>query len=735
MPKASPSLQSFNAGELSPHVLARSDLQKYAAGSVRTENFLPLLEGPAERRPGTRFIAEAPGRCWLTPFQFDLERQYVLEWSHQRLRAYFGRQLVVGAAPPAPMEVVTPYTEADLTNPDGTLALSFAQSADVVYIAHPRYPLHVLSRVTANAFSLAEAPLRGGPFEDLHAGTVTLTASGQVGTVTVTASAPVFDPLDAPAHGRTLVYLEADNGAAIAQWVPGTTYNNGDHVRVGERIYRQVNGGAAVSGNVTPVHTMGQRADGGPSSCRWLYLHSGWGWGHIAAVASATSATVVVESMLPSTGATTRWALSLFRRRTGFAAAIALHRQRLVLAGRQWFAMSVSRDFLDFSARDADVQSADMSIVGRIDDGMMDDAVWLSSQDVLLVGTRGGEYAVSALSESEPLGPGNVAARVQSTQGSSQVAPLKVGAATLFVQRGGRRVRDTRYEFTGDGYATTDLTRLARHIARPSVVQMAWAQEPYGTVWVVRSDGVLLSLTYDREQDVVAWARHPRRGRDRSVAAIVAPDQASEDVYLAVERQVGAETRWHVEVMPAGWVLGQPPEAAWYVDAGVEVVSAVPVGVVGGLAHLEGLEVVILADGAVQPRRVVTGGQVTLQEPARRVIVGLPYRSVLRPVRIEAGAADGTSQGKTRRIHKIVFRLLASSGLARVGRTEASARPLRERHPSTPMDSLEAPADFEQVVPWAGGYGVEDDIVIVVDDPVPTTVAAVYPQIHVQDAR
>jgi len=733
VPKVSPSIQSFNAGELSPHVMARTDLAKYASGAVRMENFLPLLEGPAERRPGTRYVATAPGRCWLTPFQFDLERQYVLEWSHLKLRAYYQRGLLMHNS--VPFEISTPYTEADLTAPDGNLALTWVQSADVIYLAHPKYPLHILSRVTATSFTLAEAFPNGGPFEDIHAGTVTLQASGHVGVVTLTASDPVFDDDDAPAKGRTLVLLEADLGGSVVQWTPGTSFANGSLVRVGERIYQQVNGGTATSGGVTPSHTTGIRADGGAGSCLWNYLHSGWGYGYISAVASPTSATLVVQSYLPSTAPTTRWALSLFRERTGWAAAVALHRQRLVLAGRQWVAMSVVRDFLDFRTRDADSQAPDQAIVVALDEGQMDDAVWLSSQDVLLVGTRGAEYALGPLADAEPLGPGNIAARVQTSQGSASVQPTRVDSATVFVQRGGTQVRDTRYEFERDRYASTDLTRLARHVCKPSVVQMSWSPETFGCLWLVRSDGVLLSLTYDRDQDVVAWARHPRQGLTRSVATVVAPDMSEDDVYLVTERVVQSVTQWHVEVLAAGWQSDDLPAEAWYVDAGVEVVAPGGTTVVGGLAHLEGHTVSVLVDGAVHPDRVVFGGQVTLQAPATRAIAGLGYQSVLQPTRLEAGAADGTAQGKTRRVHKLVVRLLASSGETKVGRSVASAQPVRGRHPSTPLDSAAPPADMEVVVPWPGGYGHEDDIVVVVDAPVPATVAALYPQLHVQDAR
>ena len=80
---------------------------------------------------------------------------------------------------------------------------------------------------------------------------------------------------------------------------------------MGDRIYQQVSGGTYTSGTVTPSHTQGVRADGGAGSCQWWYLHSGWGFGYLSPVSSPTSATLVVQSYLPSTLATTRWATPL----------------------------------------------------------------------------------------------------------------------------------------------------------------------------------------------------------------------------------------------------------------------------------------------------------------------------------------------------------------------------------------------------------------------------------------
>ena len=48
---------SFNGGEYSPKIDARSDTEKYTGGCRTLSNMIPLIFGGAERRPGTEFIS------------------------------------------------------------------------------------------------------------------------------------------------------------------------------------------------------------------------------------------------------------------------------------------------------------------------------------------------------------------------------------------------------------------------------------------------------------------------------------------------------------------------------------------------------------------------------------------------------------------------------------------------------------------------------------------------------
>jgi hypothetical protein len=82
----------------------------------------------------------------------------------------------------------------------------------------------------------------------------------------------------------------------------------------------------------------------------------------------------------------------------------------------------------------------------------------------------------------------------------------------------------------------------------------------------------------------------------------------------------------------------------------------------GGLSHIEGKTVSILADGAVMPQQVVTSGAISLQRAATKIIVGLPYQSDLQTLPMTLNV-DGFGQGRMKNVNKAWLRVYKSSGI------------------------------------------------------------------------
>lgn len=426
-----------------------------------------------------------------------------------------------GAVRPTPAQldnvaVVTGAVEIASPWPEEALfALKFAQSADTLYIAHPDYPPMKLLRRAHDEWSLERVEFADGPWLDGNAGPVTLTLSHTSGfNRTLTASEDLFDAGD-----------------------------------VGRPVRIQ--------------HT------------------NEWGWAVIADVLSATAATIHIFGDFNGTAAVKTWRLGAWSDRTGWPACVTFHEQRLCWAGEksspQAFRASKSSDFQNMSPSETDGAVFDDHALNYVIGANQVNAIrWLSSTRSLLLGTTGGTWPVRANSLDDPLTPANIQIKRANTFGSADLQPLDVGDVVLYASPAGRKLRELGYFFERDNFAAPDVSILAEHITEGGIRQIDFAQEPNGVVFAVRGDGVLLGMTYEREQNVIAWQRHVLGGshaggaaKTESVAVVPSPATGESQVWLVVRRTVGGVEVRHVEFMSTGAGSEGTVEDAYFVDCGL----------------------------------------------------------------------------------------------------------------------------------------------------------------------
>ena len=780
--KASPILSSFNAGELSPALDGRVDLGKYATGCKTMENFIPLIQGPALRRSGTRFVEEvkySEDKTWLVRFEFSENQAFILEFGDFYIRFYTNHGRLLFSTPDAWVtgnayvigdlvieggvsyycvsnhtsgtfatdessgfwyaltsniyEIPTLYSTADLVNANNTLKLRFVQSGDVVYFVHPDYPPQKLSRFAATTWTMTSVDFDGGPFEDVDPdAAITVHASAETGAVTLTASANLF----VASNVGSLFFLEQKAVDIIPQWEVGKTIAIGNRRRSDGKTYEALTAGT--TGSIRPTHSSGAVFDGDPG-VQWQFRDPVYGWVKITAFSSATSVTATVISRIPQGAvgggnATNRWAFSRWSDLTGYPSQIAFFRERLVFGTRQILDFSVAADFENFSSKNTSGEvTADMAIAIQISSDQVNTIEWLAPSEGLLIGTSGGEFVAGELTMDEPLGPGNIKITQQSLFGSKSVVPTQIGEVIVFVQRSGKKVRELQYEFSSNGYKSTDLTVLADHISNGGIIDLAYQQEPHSILWAVREDGVLLGFTYNREQDVLGWHRHLIGGNGvvECLANIPNPNGTQDDLWMIVKRTIDGVTRRYVEYLETDFASDTGLEDAFFVDSGLSY-SGSATSTLFGLDHLEGETVQVLTNGAAHPDRVVVSGGITLQVPVTKASVGLGFTSILQTMRIDAGAQDGTSQGKTKRITKAVIRFLNTLG-AKSGPAVDSTDTIIFRRPSDDMNQPPALFTGDKLLEWPNGYDFDGFIVVKQDQPLPMTVVAIMPQVVTQD--
>ena len=128
---------------------------------------------------GTQFIAEVKAssaqKTRLIPFTFSTEQAYVLEFGDRYIRVYANGGRIEQAG--IPVELTTEYVETEL------FELKYAQSADTLYIAHPKHPPTKVTRSSDTVWAIESIEFLDGPYlaeaED-NTTTLTLSATGGV---------------------------------------------------------------------------------------------------------------------------------------------------------------------------------------------------------------------------------------------------------------------------------------------------------------------------------------------------------------------------------------------------------------------------------------------------------------------------------------------------------------------------------------------------------------------------
>lgn len=446
----------------------------------------------------------------------------------------------------------------------------------------------------------------------------------------------------------------------------------------------------------------------------------------INSVASGTSAGGTVNKWLGSTiTASTQWSEAAFSDVRGYPRAVCIHEQRLCFGGTThqpntvW--CSKVDDFENFQLGTA----ADDALQFTVASSEGNRIAWMFSQKRLMIGTSGDEWTIGGADSGSPFSSSNIQAQRQSSYGSKTIRAVLLNDVLLFLQRRGRKVRELTYNFERDGWVAPDLTVLAEHITEGEISEMAFQQQPDAILWAVKGDGKLVGMSYERDQDVVAWHRHSTEGDFESVATVYGLSGADDEVWFAVKRTIGASTKRYIERFKADNRLKVEAETKadwWFLDCAKRY-SGTATSTITGLSHLEGETVGVLADGAVQVDATVASGQITLTKPASKVLVGLPFTSTAQPMKFDYELRDGSTRGRRKRINRASVSLYKSLG-GEVSTNGTEWLWLYPRDFDDPMDASPPPFSGDAEVVVAGDYSFDGDFLLRQRLPYPLTIRA-----------
>lgn len=226
----------------------------------------------------------------------------------------------------------------------------------------------------------------------------------------------------------------------------------------------------------------------------------------------------------------------LFMFTDGWPSCVAFNDQRLAFGNSnnspQTIWCSRIADYYNFAARGQILD--DDPITFTIAGTNVDPIRHLVPSRVLLCMSQSSEVVAEGIGANTFV-PGGVSVHQDAHNGSGTLKPVTVNNSIIFTQKDMRVLRDLFYSFQLNSYDSTDLTSLCAHLfTGQTIVDMAYQKSPNSIIWMVRSDGVLLSCTYVKDQSILAFATHDTHGLVENVCCIPEGDETA--LYLCVKR-------------------------------------------------------------------------------------------------------------------------------------------------------------------------------------------------------
>ena len=635
---------SFTAGILDPKLWFRSDLAKWKSGLAVCNNFLIHVQGGASNRPGTEYIATAGSgdvTTKLIPFVFNSMQTYVLEFGPGFIRFYSNGAPLLNADG-STYQVQTPYLTGDMPS------LNWVQSNDVLTVTHVNYPQYNLSRLGELNWTFTQEAYAEGLAAPVF---IAQTPNGSSGTGPINGNAGTTGTTPGVSsvvyqYAVTSVSDELASESLISAPVNIQNYNIGYYQQYGN--YNVLAWGAVAGADYYKVYRMFQGV--------WSFI------------GSTTTTSFQDLDIAPDTTTGPPEQRNPFAN-SNYPGAVTYYQQRKIYAGSTEYPQTL------WGSKSGDYTNMDVSNPVKDDDAFT--ATLASNQSNLIhhlvsladliVMTSSGSWKLSGGGTGAALTPASIVAVPQVFSGVyANVQPLVIEYDILYVEAKGSKVRALNYNYYAQIYTSTDVSALAESLFYGyQIVDWCSARQPFDIIWAVRSDGTLLGLSYLKEQDVYAWHQHSTAGSFFSCAAVqeTAFGTQEDAVYFTVQRTINGVTSLFVERMRTRLLGDQNLNLlqAWFVDSALQY-SGPPSATVTGLDHLNGAQVVGLADGKPVGPFTVANGSVTrgIGAEASLITLGLPYTATLQTLPIDVG--QPSIVGKRKRISRVYAMLRQTIG-------------------------------------------------------------------------
>lgn len=724
---------SLLGGEISPDAQGRTDLAIYPHSCRLLRNVIPKPIGGGYGRPGTLFdfslSSEDQFPPKLIPFIVSEDEAYCIALTYPIVGMTF---VVISRAE----DNINPGTQATIAGAHNLLPgqyfdIQYAQSADTLWIVSPHGMPMKIQRTAKDTFSVSQftAGLSGKdhrdawPYQKKNSTGTTLTPSVTSSFGTLTSNTDIFD---------------IDHVGSVFKLKHGSTYG----------CVRVVGYTNSKTVSILVMETLG----GTTGTADWW--ESSWsdyrGWPR---------------------------SICFFRKRLCFGGNRAFPDSIWLSRAANYFMLS------DEAVVDpaSDANGGDQAFTIVAPNQRLNIIQWMTPKDALIVGTSGDEIVVTG--ESGDFSRDNYTIEIQTHYGSSNHSACPAGEEVFFLSRSKDEIRSLVFSQDEQSYVADPVQMAAMHYPKMdsygtrSMKDFSW-DETRKTLWCVDTAGNLFGMTRDRRLSLIAWHSHELGGFNQnetgtstdpatvtpvdpnyrylyadlpegsviSSAVVPNPVIGLNDVWLAVKRKINGTWVFSIERMIGGETpydsVYRPYSNAsirYFSDCSVHRLSDYPFEEdyqFSGLDALNGKTPVVTAFNSRGICRAtceeVISGESTLLTPyppnvdgeLTAFFFGLPFTSVIRPSRIEAGSQIGSAQGAIKRITELHI-LFHKTLSAKVGRSTETLETLIFRDGTTPMGMSPDLFTGYKRVPFNGDYDRDGWVDLIQDEPLPFSVSAI----------
>lgn len=759
MPRTYFTQTAFTAGELTPHMLGRTDVTRYFSGVQTMENFVVLRQGGAQNRSGTRFVGEVKDSSAFTrlvPFEFSVEQTYAIEFGNLYIR--FFRYDLNGN--PGVLQATASILRFDSTTTvdvTGDFSLSYLPGDSITISGADLSANNITFIVLTTVFAAGETKITATApvftVDDPSAGTmiggrveiVSPYTTAQLREIKYTQSADSMIFCHPDVEPKVLNRRGADSDPA--SWTINKFNNtDGPYVLGVEGPFdMQLSVAGAFDGRLTitdgqaPFLDQDDRFLNNPLRIDKDGDGARWGWLTVRAI-SGDGTFIDFDAGFGLGNLTSRFRTANFRfpawnTEDGYPFCTTFHGGRLYFGGTDLAPQTIwgSRIgvFTSFSPTDKKAnQLPDFGIEYTIDDAQVNAIRWLESDaNGMIIPTSGAIHLMRGGAIGDPITPTNVLVQAQIHRGSSElVRPHRLGDVLVTIMSGDKSVREIAFNDDVQRLAGPELTILSTQIAGTGFTDSDYAEEPQRILWLSRTDGELVGLTIERDQEVVAWHRQVIGGTFEGGKAVVEPIIVIKNLVLQfdqpwviVKRTIDGGTKRYVETLLPEMTLEQDPATAVFADSAI-LFSGAATTVITGLDHLEGETVSVRGEGATLTSQVVENGQITVSPAVTQASIGLPYQPTLKTMPLVVAGGQIDSRAKLFRPSRVALLLNRTIGGKVIGETEQEELIMREA--GEPMDSPPSVFTGYKNVNPDSSHEQQSTITVIQDEPQPITILA-----------